>query len=349
MLLGLSPLLFISERALGLWAQQGILGVSKSLRSFTSPLMLTALFVQHVQENRVLVFYSWCFPTQSLCTFPLFFLMKPYYIVCFFSCIFLWRPLWRWHERPCAAPAMTGVLSCCWSYVRQLKISETSKFWGESSSLVSAAAIEEDGDWWQGSSPWRAWAGASQGSSAFHRARGWVWTSQAVSWCVCLWTRLLVIILGRAEIMPQLWEQPCSHVRGSRTQARRSTPSLRAALVFVKQKKRKKKKAAVLLLLLLKPLSPMPRTACVEFLSTLSAQVFLGAEGAAPMQPYRQVGTQWGPFCSSEVLHRARGTGAAGLAQPFYWGFPSSSHILCESPHFFFHLLFFFFSPCKIF
>lgn len=88
MLLGLSPLLFISERALGLWAQQGILGVSKSLRSFTSPLMLTALFVQHVQENRVLVFHSWCFSHTKPMYFPFIFfnetlLHRVFLLMCF--------------------------------------------------------------------------------------------------------------------------------------------------------------------------------------------------------------------------------------------------------------------------
>lgn len=211
--------------------------------------------------------------------------------------------------------------------------------------LGICAATEEDGDWWQGSSPWSARAGASRGSFASCRAKGWVWTSQAMSsWCVCLCTSLLVIILGRAEITPQLWEQPCSHVKGSRTWARRSTPSLRAALVFV----RKKKKAAVLLLLLLKPLSLMPRTACVEFQSTLSTQAFLGEEGAAPLQPCRWVEAQGGPFCSSKVLlHRAQGWFSPAFLLRFPFLF---SHPPWKSTFFFFSFIFnLFFSHVKYF
>lgn len=40
---------------------------------------------------------------------------------------------------------MTGAISCCRSYVRQLKISKTAKFWGESSFLLSTMATKEDG------------------------------------------------------------------------------------------------------------------------------------------------------------------------------------------------------------
>lgn len=196
--------------------------------------------------------------------------------------------------------------------------------------LGICAATEEDGDWWQGSSPWSARAGASRGSFASCRAKGWVWTSQAMSsWCVCLCTSLLVIILGRAEITPQLWEQPCSHVKGSRTRARRSTPSLRAALVFVRKKKKKLQFCFCY---------------CLSHSAWCQGQLVLNFK--APFLYRHSWERREQHPCSPAGGWKHRGVPSAapkccctghraGLAQPFYWGFPSSSHILRESPLFF--------------
>lgn len=80
--------------------------------------------------------------------FYFFFSILFYDTVCLFLYIFLWRSLQQHHERVCVTPAMTGAFSCCWNYVRHLKISKTTKFQGESSFLGSAGATKEERAGW---------------------------------------------------------------------------------------------------------------------------------------------------------------------------------------------------------
>lgn len=121
-------------------------------------------------------------------------------MVCLFLYIFLWRPLQQYHERVCATPVMTGAFSCCWNYVRHLKVSKTAKFQGESSFLGSTSATKEEGAGWSWTPPdsclvagcaefcpsppvrrgsWLlqcepcGWAGVFRGRSGFCHARFW--------------------------------------------------------------------------------------------------------------------------------------------------------------------------------
>lgn len=144
-------------------------------------------------------------------------------------------------------PAMTGAFSCCWNYVRHPKISKTSKFQGKSSLLGFIAAMKEEGAGWSwnlsrsclvggcpelcpshtstrgaASCSGNPVAGDFRGRSGFCCSKCQVLTNQATSSAYTLW-------LGserRVEIIPGLWKQFCSHVRGSSTPACRSAHSL---------------------------------------------------------------------------------------------------------------------------
>lgn len=212
-------------------------------------------------------------------------------MVCLFLYIFLRRTLQRYHERGRATPATTGAFSCCWNYVRHLKLSRTAKFQGESSFLGSTAATKEEGAGAETTADpclvagcaglrlfprthegswllqWKpcGWAGVFRGKSGFRYAKRRVLTSQATSSrYVCLCVNLLVIIWGTCrDHALTMKKQFCSHVRGSSTPARRRARSLEVALVCIKKKREKRKKideqATVFLLLLVKPLNLIPR------------------------------------------------------------------------------------------
>lgn len=182
-----------------------------------------APFTAFTNTPCVLAFHSWCFLTPSLGAFTFFFLILFYTMVCLFLYIFLRRTLQRHHERGRATPATTGAFSCCWNYVRHLKLSRTAKFQGESSFLGSTAATKEEGAGAETTADpclvagcaglrlfprthegswllqWKpcGWAGVFRGKSGFRYAKRRVLTSQATSSrYVCLCVNLLVIIWG---------------------------------------------------------------------------------------------------------------------------------------------------------
>lgn len=102
----------------------------------SSALMSKLLLLQHSQAHSMF----WLFTSDvSPCTLILFlsFILQP-------GVLFLSGHHCNNTTKGSVQPRpMTGAFSCCWSYVRRLKISKTAKFQGESSSLGSTAAIKE--------------------------------------------------------------------------------------------------------------------------------------------------------------------------------------------------------------